>query len=127
MSATPPSKATLSKYGITEKEWLAIWESQGSKCPICGRSPPEVKLHCDHRHVRNYKKMPSEARKLYVRGILCAYDNMNFLPVGMTLEKARNIVAYLEAFDARKPANDNNFVVKKPRKKKERKAPKRKG
>lgn len=51
----------------------------------------------DHKHVKGWKAMPPEKRKLYVRGILCWFCNHSYLGRSMTLERARNVVKYLEA------------------------------
>ena len=95
----PPSKATLKKYGNTHDEWIALALSQGNVCAICKKLPETGKLVQDHLHIKNYKKLSSKERKKYLRGLLCVYCNLRLLPKGMTLEKARNLVAYLEAFE----------------------------
>ena len=77
--------ATLKrKYGITAKEYEALFKRQGGVCAICGRPPKTRRLHVDHCH-----------RTKVVRGLLCFRCNRLF--VGQhTLETARKIVAYLE-------------------------------
>lgn len=96
-----PSPVTLKKYGLSEKEWTDLYLINKGNCPICGRvlEKPVV----DHLHVRNWKKMKPEKRKMYVRGLPCNYCNRRRLAKGMTLEIARNIVTYLERFEARMP------------------------
>ncbi len=37
-----------------------------------------------------------------MRGLLCWYCNAKFLSRGMTLDKARNLVQYLEDYESRK-------------------------
>lgn len=94
-----PSPATLKKYGLSSDEWISFYGD--GICPICER--PLNKPVVDHLHVRNWKKLKPEKRKLYVRGVPCSYCNRRRLARGMSLEIARNIVTYLEAFEKRKP------------------------
>ena len=61
----------LKRYGITEKDYQVLCESQNNLCAICG-SPPkparqgcEPLLHVDHCHETNK-----------VRGLLCQKCNM---------------------------------------------------
>jgi DNA-directed RNA polymerase subunit RPC12/RpoP len=93
-----PTKATLKKYGLSEKEWREMLESQHCVCFVCGKEPPGQRLAIDHEHVKQWKKKPPEQRKKYVRGLLCTYCNFRLLRKGMTLEKARKIVEYLENY-----------------------------
>jgi len=97
----PPSATTLKKYGLTQAEWLKIAEEQGFVCPICGKLPENGKLVTDHEHRRGYKKMSDKERKIFVRGLPCLRCNLMYLPVGITSTKARNIVKYLEAYEAK--------------------------
>ncbi len=108
--AKQPSKATCKKYGLTVQEWNDILDRQVGVCSICKRLPPSGILCVDHQHVRGFKKMPPEQRKRFVRTLACAFCNRRLLAKGITTERARNILAVLEAFDERlaatKPAND---------------------
>lgn len=54
------------RYGISEAEWEALFDSQGRCCAICGTPKPRSKVgwHTDHDH---------DTRK--VRGILCEHCN----------------------------------------------------
>lgn len=99
MEIKAPSKVTLKKYGLSEQEWLSIFDAQGRKCLICEQT--DKKWVIDHAHVKGFKKMSLEDRKKYVRGILCTYCNFRMLPKGMNLQKAKNIVSYLETFESR--------------------------
>ena len=92
-----PSIQTLKKYGLSREDWVEMYNLQGGVCPIC-KHPIENPV-VDHFHVRNWKKMRPDKRKLYVRGLLCSYCNHRLLMRGMSLDRARNIVDYLEAFD----------------------------
>lgn len=96
-----PRPETLKKYGLSLDDWNEFYALQNGVCPICKR--PLDRPVVDHLHIRNWKKMKPEKRKKYVRGVPCNYCNRRRLARGMTLEIARNIVAYLEAFENRKP------------------------
>lgn len=96
MSAPVPKPETLKKYGLTEAEWLAILESQGGVCAICSKLPPSGRLVVDHEHVVRWKHLKPEARKLYIRGVLCWVCNHYYLGRSMNLQKAKNVVRYLE-------------------------------
>lgn len=97
-----PSKVTLRKYGLSEQEWESILKSQGGVCFVCEKEPSTGRLVTDHFHVKNWKKMPPEQRKLYVRGILCFWCNHAYLGRGITVEKARRTVIYLENFEKKR-------------------------
>lgn len=94
-----PTPATLKKYGLSGKEWLAILKSQGYKCPICGGVPSTGRWVIDHKHVRNYKKLPDEKRKSLVRGILCWRCNYYFAGKGMNHQWAVNLTNYFWRFE----------------------------
>ena len=100
--AKPPSAATLKKYGMSKADWVYLWEFQGSICPICKKVPPTGNTHIDHYHQKGFKKMKPEERRMWVRGIVCAYCNFRILTKGITLEKAQNMVKYLSDFEERK-------------------------
>jgi len=97
----PPKPATLRKYGMSEEEWQEMWHDQGEICPICGRS--EALMVVDHEHVRGWKKMPPEQRKLYARGIICSWCNMRIVGRGATAKKLINGAHYLLRYEMRKP------------------------
>lgn len=99
-----PTKATLRKYGLNAVEWLAILTSQGGVCLVCKRVPISGRWVTDHQHAPKFKKMPPEKRRSYVRGIICPFCNSHCVGRFMTLAKAKNIVVYLEKFEARKRA-----------------------
>jgi len=96
--AKPPKPQSLKRYGITQEKWLEIFKSQGCICPICGKFPESNKWATDHEHVRSFKKMSPASRAGFVRGICCVRCNLMYLPVGITVEKAKNIVKYLEKY-----------------------------
>jgi hypothetical protein len=98
-----PTKATLKKYGLDAEAWLKILESQNWVCAICHQVPKTGQFRTDHFHVKGWKKMKPEKRKLYVRGLTCWWCNKTYLGRGITIEKATNVLHYLWAFEARAP------------------------
>jgi len=98
-----PSKATLTKYGLTEEEWLAILERQGGVCPICKKIPTTGRFVVDHEHVQNYKKLPREEKKKFIRGITDWFCNHAYLGRGITVDRSRNATKYLEEYEQRRP------------------------
>lgn len=97
-----PSKATLSKYGLSADEWQAILDSQDGKCPICLRVPTTGRWVIDHEHVKGWKTKTPQERKLYVRGILCWVCNNRILTRGITAEKLRRAADYLDNYERKK-------------------------
>ncbi len=98
-----PSDVTLKKYGLSSEEWLDMLAEQGGVCGVCGRVPATGRLVTDHEHVAGWKKMPPEQRKMYVRGLVCWFDNHSYLGRGITVAKAEGVVAYLKRYQARRP------------------------
>jgi hypothetical protein len=97
----PPKKATLKRYGLKLEEWQALLIRQGGVCAICQKVPPNQRLCTDHEHAKGWKKMPPERRKLYVRGLLCAYCNLRLLRKGWTLIKLERAVEYVKRYEQR--------------------------
>ncbi len=95
-----PRPATLKRYGLTEQDWIELYNLQNGVCPICKRVMEKPVI--DHFHARGWRKMKAERRKLYVRGICCNYCNRRRIGRGMSLEIARNIVEYFENFEKMK-------------------------
>ncbi len=96
----PPKAPTLARYGLTEMAWSAILANQGGHCAVC--QEPRKSLCVDHEHVRGWKKLPPPARAATVRGLLCFWCNTHFVGRGISAQRARNVVAYLEAYARRK-------------------------
>ena len=91
-----PSQYTLRKYGLSLKEWIGMYQKQRGKCLVCD----EEKVLCvDHFHAKNWKKMPPQKRKLYVRGLLCFWCNYRVLRKGTTVLKLLNAAKYLIKFE----------------------------
>lgn len=91
-------------YGITERDYNRHLRNQRGSCAICGGKAKTRKLAVDHEHVKGYKKMSSADKRKYWRGIVCFPCNWIMLSRGVTLEKARGLVKYLEAYEANKAA-----------------------
>lgn len=101
---SPPAAATLRRYGLTTAEWLGLLKVQGWRCPICHKTGAAVRWNTDHDHVPGWKAMTTEARKRFVRGVLCAYCNHRRVNSRMSAEEARRISEYLSAYEARRGA-----------------------
>lgn len=100
--ASPPSPATLRRYGLTLTEWEELNAKQRGVCAICGKLPPSGKLNIDHEHVRNWKKLPPEKRKLYVRCLACTFCNRIVIRKGVTIDKMKRAIEMLEEYAKRK-------------------------
>ncbi len=87
-------------YGITEREYNKLLKLQRGVCAICGGKAKTRKLAVDHEHVKGYKKMPPTEKRKYVRGIVCFPCNWIMLSRGVTLDKAKGLVGYLERYHA---------------------------
>jgi hypothetical protein len=98
-----PSLPTLKRYGLSLEDWTKIAEAQNKACFVCEKVPTKGRLCIDHEHVKGWKKMPPDQRKLYVRGLLCWVCNHYYLGRGITIPKAANVVRYLELYETRKP------------------------
>lgn len=123
---TPPSAATLKKYGLSLAEWWAFIPKRycpacchqtkyaGSTpcleclgvgflrvCPICGQPPKTGRMVVDHHHVRGWKEMSPSERKKYVRGVVCTTCNHFILTRYGTPLKHRNAADYLEHYEGR--------------------------
>lgn len=103
MNVQVPSEPTLKKYGLDEQMWLAILQAQGWVCPICEKPSSTGRYVVDHFHAPKYKELSPEDKRSLIRGITCWFCNHSYLGRGITVEKARNVLAYLEDFEARKP------------------------
>lgn len=97
-----PRPATLKKYGLTLADFREMYNLQGGLCPICEK-PLDKRICIDHFHIKNWAKLPDEERKKYVRGLLHWFCNHYYLAKGITIQKSKNVTAYLERFEKRKP------------------------
>lgn len=94
-----PTAGTLAKYGLSLMEWQVMAQAQDGLCAVCRRLPLSGRLCIDHEHVKKWKKMPDEQRKLYVRGLLC-YTCNRFRVGRMTLELAESVAGYFRKYAA---------------------------
>lgn len=99
-----PSKQTLKKYGLTEDEWLSLYNKYGGRCHVCLRIPQNAtrNMHVDHEHIPNWIKLPPEERKRHVRGLICYSCNRFRLTKGTTRKTAKNLHRYLERYEQSK-------------------------
>ena len=96
-----PTEPTLKKYGLEQIDYRMMYEAQGGICPICEKKPKNDNFRIDHEHVKGWKKMPPEKRKLYVRGLVCMFCNRYYLAKAINQTKARNIVKFLDDYAIR--------------------------
>lgn len=110
----PPSAGTLKRYGLTATDWADLCRRQGCVCPVCEQPFGDRRLVVDHAHVKGFKAtrrplagktrrrrvMSAGERKTHVRGVLHAWCN-GYVRAWLTLDRARSLVAYLEAHAAR--------------------------
>lgn len=115
----PPTKATLSKYGLTAEDWTVMCVVQQLTCPVCQQPFGDRKLVIDHEHVKGWRArkgklksgrrrankdtrvMTPAERRPHVRGILHAWCN-RYVRAWLTLSRALSIVAYLKAHEERR-------------------------
>lgn len=96
----PPSDKTLARYGLTAKEWRAMFRGQKNACAVCKKKGNWFAI--DHEHVRGWKKMTPSDRRRYVRGILCYWCNFRYAGRGITSEIALSVHRYLKAYEDRR-------------------------
>ncbi len=96
-----PSKATLKKYGLSVEEWKLILDRQGGVCFVCKKVPGKNRLCIDHEHVKGWKQLPPERRKLFVRALVCWFCNHYYLSRGISVFKAENVVRCLQEYEDR--------------------------
>lgn len=96
-SKTKRTDAPFSKYGITQAQWLKMYELQDGHCATCpnpiykpGNKEGKRAAHVDHDHKTGR-----------VRGLTCHFCN-RFRIARNTAETARRVYAYLlSSFDGR--------------------------
>lgn len=104
-----PTQVTLRKYGLTLDDWTQMLQRQGSVCAVCKRLPSSGRLCVDHDHCKGFKKMSPEEKKKHCRGLLCFFCNRYYVGRSITIEKSKNVTAYLEAYEARKLEQDQKL------------------
>lgn len=95
-----PRPKTLQKYGLSAEDWTAILLRQGGVCAVC-KKPPRARLCIDHAHVKGWKKLPPEKRRLHVRGLLCWFCNEHYVGRSITIAKSEAVTEYLRAHEDR--------------------------
>lgn len=106
-----PVKATLKKYGLSSGQWLELYEQGNGCCWICKRPffDTDKKLrnsYIDHEHVKNYKNLPPEEKRKYIRGLLCFQCNRIMVQKSNTTLKLRAALKYLIQYELRKGSTD---------------------
>ena len=95
-----PTKKTLDLYGLSEEEWIDLYNLHDGCCHVCLEPFLEGRrVYTEHEHVKGWKKMPPEKKKLYVRGLAHWICNNRILTAGVTAEKLRNAADYLERYE----------------------------
>lgn len=100
MKVPYPTDKTLKKYGLTKEDYALLYRTQEGTCAICGH-PFTGRINIDHEHVKGWKQMPDEKRRLYVRGLLCWTCNHLYVGRGATTERMYRAWLYLRSYDLR--------------------------
>lgn len=95
-----PTKVTLKKYGLSEQEWIDLYNKHDGCCHVCLKPFLDGRrVYTEHEHVKGWKQMPPGERKLYVRGLAHFICNNRILTKGVTPEMLRKAADYLERFN----------------------------
>jgi hypothetical protein len=99
-----PSPVTLKKYGLSEEDYIDLYNKHDGACHVCLVKPKNSTraLAIEHEHVLGFKKMLPEEKKNHVRGLADWICNYRILTRGVTLKRLRNAVRYLEEYEERK-------------------------
>ena len=74
------------RYGLTEEQYLQLWNEQGGLCPICNLPLNSISnTHIDHNHATGD-----------VRGLLHSSCNLLVGKIETNKDKLDNIIIYLE-------------------------------
>lgn len=65
----------LKTYGLSLEDYNKMRYKQNHRCYICNVSEEQTLLCIDHIHQLGFKKMVTEDKKKYVRGLLCYLCN----------------------------------------------------
>lgn len=96
-----PRDVTLKKYGLSVVDWIELYTRHNGCCHICGRSFHGIRANVDHEHVRGWKQMPPEERKLHIRGLLCYTCNKFMMMRGITSDKLFRGYQYMRGWEVR--------------------------
>lgn len=77
------------KYGLTDGDYLEMFEAQGGLCAICSRPPEPEKLFVDHDHATGL-----------VRQLLCRHCNSALGFLRDDVDTARAAIEYLKRHSA---------------------------
>lgn len=77
-------------YGITLEDHTEMRSRQNYQCYICNVSETETNLCVDHIHQLGFKKMGSEEKKKYIRGLLCYMCNTGIKGFDKTKSGTKN-------------------------------------
>jgi hypothetical protein len=99
-----PSPVTLKKYGLSEEDYIDLYNKHDGACHVCLVKPKNSTraLAIEHEHVLGFKKMLPEEKKNHVRGLADWICNYRILTRGVTLERLKNAVRYLEEYEQNK-------------------------
>lgn len=87
----------VSVYGLTSKQWDAMFDRQGGKCPICDIDLPK---YGDSKG-RRAAAIDHDHKTKRVRGLVCHVCNRSKIGKN-TVESTKRLLAYLKSdFDGR--------------------------
>lgn len=86
--------ALMTRYGITQRDYEALYEAQNGLCYVCGRAPGRYPLVIDHDHALQGRAA--------VRGLLCGTRQRTNCNIGISMfhenpEFLRRAAEYLES------------------------------
>lgn len=79
-----PGRHIISRYGITEEQYLGMVDKQGGVCAICGKPCSIGRLSIDHCHITEK-----------VRGLLCRRCNAGLGAFGDNVNMLEKAIDYL--------------------------------
>lgn len=101
-----PAPSTLSRYGLSLREWRSLCRRAGGVCEVHGGLPASKKLNIDHEHVPGWKRKTGVERKRFVRGLVCAVCNHYVLTRWADANRHRLAADYLDRYEGRKNASE---------------------
>jgi hypothetical protein len=94
--------AKCRKYGLTVADYEAMVAAQSGACAVCGREYRAREFHIDHWHVDGHGDLPFEAKRAFVRELLCDLCNIGLGHAKDDPRRLERAAAYLEAYGAHK-------------------------
>jgi len=95
-----PAPSTLARYGLSLKEWKALYWRFDGNCHCCGAKPSRLVI--DHEHASGWNRMEDAERKRYIRGLCCTTCNHYVLTRYADAERHRKAAEYLDRYAASK-------------------------